>query len=547
MSRRDDYLHDRYEDRDQIYRPRPRRDREYEEVDIDIRRSNSRGPDRRAETVVLDRRDDRREDRRERNHDFLREDYGRPTEAQQIVIREELRDDDTFSRVSRRRGDAPNSRARGPDRVNEEELVIRERERERIRSSRPPYPSSDIGRGERDNVREEIVFRDRERSRGASRAPPPPDEEIDISIRRREDNDDRRSSPPRSEAREADIRETRGRDHRDGRRPPTIVIEREEIDTRERRRASPPRDVGRGGAETREEIDIRIREADRLDHPRQQRSRSRSKVVARKEEEWIVRRPRRDPSPPPRDYEKEEIIIRRRERSSSPDPPPREPSPEPVPELEPIVRPPIVQEVITHYRNIDHGFERAREPSPPSPISPPHERDEDLEIAIRRSGVRNGKSYDDELVIERDQKGREERPSVPPARRRSPSRSGYEREIIAREIDYSARRLPVASPTMTRHDNRSEETRIDLRRTTVEDRPRTKDRLWTEVTKDLVIKEAIEESGYDYEESDEFYYVMEYLRYVREPTSVHSVFANIWVGRCGSAGRVDRRHPTTTA
>ena len=29
-----------------------------------------------------------------------------------------------------------------------------------------------------------------------------------------------------------------------------------------------------------------------------------------------------------------------------------------------------------------------------------------------------------------------------------------------------------------------------------------------------VIKEAIEESGYDFEETDQFYYVMEYLRYV---------------------------------
>ena len=41
-----------------------------------------------------------------------------------------------------------------------------------------------------------------------------------------------------------------------------------------------------------------------------------------------------------------------------------------------------------------------------------------------------------------------------------------------------------------------------------------KDRMWTEITKDLVSEEAIEEVGYDFEETEEFYYVMEYLRYV---------------------------------
>jgi hypothetical protein len=39
--------------------------------------------------------------------------------------------------------------------------------------------------------------------------------------------------------------------------------------------------------------------------------------------------------------------------------------------------------------------------------------------------------------------------------------------------------------------------------------------MWTEVTKDLVIREAIDQMGYDCEETDEFFYVMEYLKYVR--------------------------------
>lgn len=38
--------------------------------------------------------------------------------------------------------------------------------------------------------------------------------------------------------------------------------------------------------------------------------------------------------------------------------------------------------------------------------------------------------------------------------------------------------------------------------------------MWTEVTKDLVSKEAIEAVGYDYEETSGFFYVIERLRYV---------------------------------
>lgn len=39
--------------------------------------------------------------------------------------------------------------------------------------------------------------------------------------------------------------------------------------------------------------------------------------------------------------------------------------------------------------------------------------------------------------------------------------------------------------------------------------------MWTEITKDLIIREAIEEIGYDYEETEYFYYIFQYLKYVR--------------------------------
>lgn len=43
--------------------------------------------------------------------------------------------------------------------------------------------------------------------------------------------------------------------------------------------------------------------------------------------------------------------------------------------------------------------------------------------------------------------------------------------------------------------------------------------MWTEITKDLVSKDAIEYMGYAYEETGEFFYVMDYLRYVRFSSS----------------------------
>lgn len=44
-------------------------------------------------------------------------------------------------------------------------------------------------------------------------------------------------------------------------------------------------------------------------------------------------------------------------------------------------------------------------------------------------------------------------------------------------------------------------------------KPKAKD-MWTEITKDLVIREAIDSMGYSCEETDDFFYVMEYLKYV---------------------------------
>lgn len=49
--------------------------------------------------------------------------------------------------------------------------------------------------------------------------------------------------------------------------------------------------------------------------------------------------------------------------------------------------------------------------------------------------------------------------------------------------------------------------------------PKSRD-MWTEVTKDLVVREAIDELGYDYEETEQFFYVMQYLKYVSQSLSL---------------------------
>lgn len=655
MSRRDYGPPDGYDDRrSDFYRaPRPRTERNFEE-DIDIRsqydgpaRSRYDGPprERRNETVVKERDTDtvmtqgnRTERRGPRQPDFLREDYGRNSQAGELVVRERREDDEEYvaRAPSRRRSMETVRSSRPPPPRSErgerdETFVFRERERER---GGPPYPRSERGSfGEE----EKVVFRERNRSRG-----PPPErtqEEIDIKIR----EDDTRSEwrPPRREYREED-EEIRFRRNDGGRPPPSrnevdkeeitferrersrpppprTEVDKEEITIRETR-SPPPRENYRGRDVRKEEIDIDIRE--KSAPPPRQRSMSRGALVRKDREEWIVRRqrtPSPSPPPPPREVEKEEIIIRRKERSPSPVPePPREPTPEPPPPPppEPIYRPPIIQEVITHHRHIDHGIERARTPTPPpapAPPTPPKE-EEDLEISIRRQGTRNGKAYDEEIKIEHDTTERSDRNnevSRPASRnvsreltrqrsvsrRPSPSRERrrYEDDVSA-EADYYNRRISsraypgeayngatrdwglvdippgtervrmdgvgggaqeitwgryngerhgkfvtndrtydegwgngsprAALPAPSRRDDYSE-TRITERRITEGSstgRSKNKDRMWTEITKDLITKEAIEEMRYEYEESDDYFYVMEYLRYVSHinPQNSHS-------------------------
>lgn len=556
--------------------------------------------------------------------------------------------------------------------TTKDELVIRERERDS--GWRPPYPRSEVGRKYDNDRKDDFMYREREPPRGGRGR----NDNIDIDIDIHEDNHHRAPPPPRSEYRERDTEEIRFRRGEGERRPPPprTEVNREDIHFEEHKRANPPprsefaRSRGGGDrenidvsggyqlyaaeqtADMYEQIDIDIhnhhqhqnRERSAAPPPRQ-RSMSRGPMVAREREEWLVRRPR---TPPQRDYEKEEIIIRRREREPTPEPP-REPSPEPEPPAPPpeppVIRPPIIQEVITHHRHIDHGIERARSPTPPPPPpSPPRQREDDIDIEIHRQGIRNGRPYDEEINIDIDRHngGRaRSRSRAPTNRQRSVStRTGalsrrepsthrgsrYDDDVAA-EAEYYNRRaasrgypgeayngatkdwaivdvppgtervqmdgvgggqqeitwqryngvrrskfktngreydgefgLPANGYPQQQQQQPPDRTRggddVDIRISDrererrgndnvdidihvgdhphsqhnhqnrggdMQRRPPVKDKMWTEITKDLVIKEAIDEMGYEYEETEYFFYVIEYLRYVsRSSKSPHN-------------------------
>ncbi|KAF4548291.1 Hypothetical protein D9617_29g006670 [Elsinoe fawcettii] len=518
MSRR--YDDDRYEERDRHYERRERdydaRPRRVYEEDLEIERERVERRPARAASVLSDR-------RTVRQPDFLRDDYNSRPTAGPLVVRESEKIKDyereagktNISVVGSRRGGAP-----PPDRVVKEDIIIKDRIRDdRSDSGRrstisraPPYPKDDVlpdpGRVEyREVIRarpgreiedEEIIIRRSAGGGGGGRGSSPPSgrgyspsrrgysppprrkdfvEEEDIYYRR----SDSRPPPVR---REVDREEIIIRDDRVA--PPPVEVDRRELVIRER--DSPPRRTDRGVE--LEEIEIRERERERS-RPAP-RMRSIGPPIAREREEFVFRR-RPSPSPPPRS-EREQIIIRRREvsppaREPSPEPiptPPREPSPEPIP----YYRPPIVQHVYTHHHHIDHGIERVPSPSPPPrALTPPpailpapaKPKEESLEIEIRRRGTRDGgdKYYERDIILERE-------------------RGAVDR--VREDLQVARKRSISSRPSQ----------RDDIRR---DSGPRGRKDMWTEVTKDLVIKEAIQRQGYPYEENDKFFFVTQYLNY----------------------------------
>jgi hypothetical protein len=537
---RSDVSIDRYDDdRSYVSRgPRSRANERYREEEIEYRRAPVREREREPRETIV--REEIRERERERPRvppQFLDEDYGRTT-AGPMVLRARETEDFEFAPRPRRRSPSPDP----PPKVEREEIIIRTDD-----SDHRPAP------------------RPRERSR----------EREEIIIRKTEDD---------------------GRGGRDDREREEIIIRKTDDDVISRR-------GGRDNYE-REEIIIRKDERDsdsyvprsRYDYDARpishERERSRVRRGSESDQEIIIRQDRDGRNG---DREKQEIIIRKQSRSRSPSPSSsgyRHPAPDP-----PVIRrPPIHQDVYTHHHHVDHGYDTALVPRPrpisrpPSPPMPPTRESEDR-IEIHRSGERNGRPYDEDIIIDhRDNDG----PSR--ARSRSPlpppgllSRDGdpyydrppgrypppgyrpyYDRET-REEADYlndiAERRgypgeayrgstrdwaivdVPPGTERVRMNGAGGGEQEITWQRYNGVRRskfypdgdgreagrevgrplapgaggeiggrygrtPDPRDRLWTEITKDLVVKEAIQEMGYEFEETDDFYYIMVYLDYV---------------------------------
>lgn len=437
-----------------------------------------------------------------------------------------------------------------------------------------------------------VEFEDREYYREASRRPsrPPPVREYDDDVEIRVNNDrvphfmreERRPEAGALVIRQRDV-ETFERE-RPRRRSPSPLRVQQVIRARSVSPA-PPRRV---------EEEVRFRAVSKAREP----SRERVRIVERHRSASRRRSPERRRSPSPE--VRERIQITRKERERTPSPPPRE-----------VIKGPVIErEVITHYRDIDHGVIVAR---PPTPSPPPRRRERETDIDIYASrketevDVRRGRSrsrerhrpsraYDDEDVyihaqtnnlhvdVERRSTSRRRAHSAAPPVIQHDDDEG---RTITRKIDsrgrmgeawggvtqdwtiidvppgtervrmdgagggqaevtwskYSGvRRSKFIPERDERRDDRREDSRSRSDRSERDSRLSvqiydSKDRdiekvtdrrlsirasappsprpneMWTEITKDLVTREAIERMGYEYEETEWFYYVMEYLHY----------------------------------
>ncbi|KAF2971278.1 hypothetical protein GQX73_g2249 [Xylaria multiplex] len=86
-----------------------------------------------------------------------------------------------------------------------------------------------------------------------------------------------------------------------------------------------------------------------------------------------------------------------------------------------------------------------------------------------------------------------------------------------RDSSRERERLSVQIYDSKRPEREVEVEEVRDRRISIRDGERVpskkRDEMWTEITKDLVNREAIERMGYAYEETEWFFYVMQYLRY----------------------------------
>ncbi|KAL1970969.1 hypothetical protein VTN77DRAFT_2803 [Rasamsonia byssochlamydoides] len=482
MSRRgrhSDYYEDIYE-RDR-YSNCSRRERDFED-DVDYRRRPRAGLVREI--------DERIHVRDRSSPDFC---WG-PTKDEGVMVERPREPEDVEFRSW--------ERPRRVERESEEVFIRRGslplEERPRRKVNREEILIRDENRGRRPSEWDEIEFKKREQSL-------PPREKV---FWEEEERTGKRLSDRDMERDEVVVR------RRDRSRPAREVYERDEVVRKGRRGSSSPdsddkRDEVVFRRSRRDSSREREWERDKFHRYSSPRARSQSRYRPDEREEIIVRRDERDRRRSRGDIEREEIIFRKREEISSPESASSESSPDP---------PPPIHQV---------GYKVIR---------PRSRRNTFDEVEIRPRGERKGQFYENDL-IDRREKDIEESPS-PPRRRYSPQSEREdeaishttsrpqerkrERELVIRERergrrstlderdardiqDYYARRDAEREEFLPDQDGR-----IGRRYTGTKGK---RDRPWTEITKDLVVREAIERAGYEYEETDDFYYIFDYLRY----------------------------------
>ncbi|KAK0613102.1 hypothetical protein B0T17DRAFT_397979 [Bombardia bombarda] len=463
----------------------------------------------------------------------------------------------------------------------------------------------------------EVPSRERQPSR-----PAPVREYDDVDIRIRERERDRVPAFLREERRPdagqlvLRHREVETVDRLRRRSPsPQVRVRETRIDRARSVSPSPPKRV---------EEDIHIRTVERVrEQSRPPVDRIRTRFVEQKRSpspEPIIRtrivERERQRSPSPAIRERIRIVEREKER-------PRSPTPPPPPQV--IKGSVIEREVITHYRDIDHGMVSARPPTPP-PALRRKERDTEIDIftsrnhtdidvhkhssrSRARSHSRERPSpqhaWDDDVLVRSDRNhlhvdiekhrstshGRRAHSAAPPvieyddeARyitnkidsrgRMGEAWNGITKDWTIVDVPPGTERVRMdgaggasAEVTWQKYSgvrrakfipDRDEKSTVSTSTTIVEREPPrererdtrlsvqiydSKDRgsevdykkitdrrtsthrsappspaprrneMWTEITKDLVTREAIEELNYEYEETEWFFYVMQYLRY----------------------------------
>ncbi|KAJ5836864.1 hypothetical protein N7447_002890 [Penicillium robsamsonii] len=492
-----------------------RHPREIEEEDLiiedrEMHRGSRRHPERRSEDDLLF--EEREKRRRRRPERELEED---------LLVDE--------------RGKPGGRRYRPEPEFEEEEMLIRRKEREEPPLRRGWDSELNIRSRERrlEFEEEETYHRPRPRVR------PPPPQRVEVEEVVRDAPPGRRRGPIEfSDQESEDDVLTRRKDK--GPRPIDRVDE--EIITRERRdrrRSVPSEDLERELRGLRRDVRQQVPVNEELSMRAQADSKSRS-----------------------RDLEevREEISIRKTKDKL--------PSRQPSPSLDSIHVPPIHQDVFTHHRHLDHGYKDAHTPRARSP-EPRSRRGSFDEIDVHHRKTRGGRVSEENILKHRDSEESLtpedsisptsspaldftdpwEREAISAAHRRpkpldkselahglknTPSMRDVEEDIMI-ESTRIADTAPRGTDDWSVVHAPSQEEAIEMTGAldVVEVKPRhvpvdevevgrvaqhvtepeeTRNDRWTEISRKLIVREAIERMGFEYEETRASYYIFSYLK-----------------------------------